>query len=378
MANIKYTQTAERKRRQDKKSPSSSASGAKHDATKAANASGKQSQPRNRKRNEGNTSAGAPKPKKHRSSNELAALPPHNTMLTDDTIPSDAEDVEELHDEDKEASRFGNEEVSEHDDFERNREDVEDDDDDGHEAGVCENCVKKMKAMEIQDRNYTKLQEEKKVLENRVSLLEAQLSNYNSATSESSVITKRRQIASSIDSKMVSLVVTELFKCKKFASDEVSLFLQNYLLRKTLLTNTFWQNPKHPAQLASSTAVCVSTIKSDWFARECMGLLQKLTSGTIPPETWSADPSLADVVWNGSDFEYPPGTVLPERSPLMRKKYLESCFGGQCILQYHTAQQNLTQYIKNSVGTFINNHICPKHVPLTSFGPQNLAQSKNF
>jgi hypothetical protein len=87
MANIKYTQTAEQKRRQDKKSPSSSASGAKHDATKAANASGKQSQPRNRKRKEGNTSAGAPKPKKHRSSNELAALPPNNTILTL-TIPS--------------------------------------------------------------------------------------------------------------------------------------------------------------------------------------------------------------------------------------------------------------------------------------------------
>ena len=322
--------------------------------------------------------------------NRRSIDPPTSWLLSPQTIPCSltipslqmTEDVEDLHDEDEEASRFGNEEVPEHDDSDRNREDAEDDDDndndDDHEAGVCENCVKKMKAMEIQDRNYTKLQEEKKVLENRVSLLEAQLSNYNSATSESSVITKRRQIASSIDSKMVSLVVTELFKCKKFASDEVSLFLQNYLLRKTLLTNIFWQNPKHPAQLASSTAVCVSTIKSDWFARECMGLLQKLTSGTIPPETWSADPSLADAVWNGSDFEYPPGTVLPERSPLMRKKYLESCFGGQCILQYHTAQQNLTQYIKNSVGTFINNHICPKHVPLTSFGPQNLSQSKNF
>ena len=167
-------------------------------------------------------------------------------MLTDNSIPSDAEDVEDesplkntkrdLHDEDKEASRFGNKEVSEHDDSDRNREDAEDNDDnDDHEAGVCENCVNKMKTMEIQDRNYTKLEEEKKVLENQVSLLEAQLSNYNSATSESSVITKRQQIASSIDSKMVSLVVSELFKCKKFASDEVSLFLQNYLPRKNAI-----------------------------------------------------------------------------------------------------------------------------------------------
>ena len=60
-------------------------------------------------------------------------------MLTDNSIPSDLEEIEVnsppkntrrvLHDEDKEASRFGNEEVSEHDDFDRNRDDAKDDDD---------------------------------------------------------------------------------------------------------------------------------------------------------------------------------------------------------------------------------------------------------
>jgi hypothetical protein len=45
MANIKYTQTAEQKRRGDKKSQSSLASGAKDGATNAGNASGAQGWP---------------------------------------------------------------------------------------------------------------------------------------------------------------------------------------------------------------------------------------------------------------------------------------------------------------------------------------------
>ncbi len=97
------------------------------------------------------------------------------------------------------------------------------------EAGLCKNCDRKIKAIEIQDRNYMKLEEERKALENWVALLPTQLSSYTSATSGSSVIAKCHQIAASIISKILLLATSKLFKCKKFALDVVRLFLKHLL-----------------------------------------------------------------------------------------------------------------------------------------------------
>ena len=234
MANVRYTQTSDRKdgKGEKDKSRQTAVSTAKQATADARHGSGNASSKttRARKRPDSKPPEGGPTNKKKKSTHDFAALPPNNSMITDEPIPPNRAKSKLLDDDnnvnDDEAFRSDNEHQPDHEDSARKREsDHGESDDDG--ALPCNNCVKKMKAMEIQDRNYMKLEEEKKALENRVALLQSQLSSFTSATSDSSVITKRWQIATSIDSKLVSFVTSELFKSKKFASDEVSKFLKH-------------------------------------------------------------------------------------------------------------------------------------------------------
>ena len=187
------------------------------------------------------------------------------------------------------------------------------------------------------------LQHEVDHLKNQLTLHRSTIANFRSATSESSVETSRNMFMTSITNHQVSLLVAEIFRTKKFASDNVSSFPPPC---STSCSYTYFllQSHRHLAELAHPSSVGISDPTLDWFAIKCIERLKSARPDIADASV--ADEGLINYIWNGPESTFAGESIVGRTNPA-RTKYLGSTFGGRCCQYIRHWQNVFTQYIKD-------------------------------
>ena len=107
-------------------------------------------------------------------------------------------------------------------------------------------------------------------------------------------------------------------------------------------------HPKHCSELADSSSLEISSPDEDWFAKQCLHVL--LVKNLDLASACTLDSDLVDYIWNGADAAYPANYVL-HRSTKARKDFMNSWFGGQCVMKIKLSQSVFGQQIKECAGT---------------------------
>ena len=163
------------------------------------------------------------------------------------------------------------------------------------------------------------------------------------------ILSQQRQDAMNYAKQPVvkTKIVGELFLSRKFFSSSVSWMIHSAMMHTLYHSDSPpTQTNLHVSQANGPHARGVSSITQDWFAVACLATLFKRNPRLAKQA--KEDPGLANILWNGADAETGTGPVT--RTVAQRKFYMESTFGGTCVLRFSLFQTQFGQKVKETIG----------------------------